>query len=256
MNYELRKYSFGETLGKGINLYLDNFIPIVLVSIICDIPTVILTINTSRPEVTLDASYFIKLFLNMGISIVIGAILSGFIIHLVSKKFLETIPDSPKSVSISFLPLILPVIGLSIIMGIIVLLGFILLFIPGIILALGFSIATQVLVIEKRNIFESIKRSWDLTKGKKSELFAIYVVSSLIVYVPLIILVAILAFLLKELEILTYLNALISALIMPVIPCILVVVYFNLRIEKEGFNIEHLAQQFTLADSAGPPVES
>lgn len=261
MNYELRKYSFGETLGKGFNLYLDNFIPIVLVSILCEIPSAILLSqnnfnNVVRPEAVFSASFLTSYLLNLGISFIAGVILSAFIIHLVSRKFLQGASTSRDNLSVSFIPFILPVIGLSILLVLIIFFGFLLVIFPGIVLTLGLCFATQVLVIEKRTVFESIKRSWDLTKGKKGELFAILVVSYLMAFLPLGVVVVILTFSGLDTQVLGYLNLLLSALIAPGISCIMVVIYFNLRIEKEGFNIEHLAQQFTLADSAGPSVES
>lgn len=58
----------------------------------------------------------------------------------------------------------LSLLGLSIISGIIITIGFILLIIPGLILLARLSLAPFVLVIEKKSIVESLSRSWSLTK--------------------------------------------------------------------------------------------
>jgi hypothetical protein len=41
MKYELRRLSFGETLGQAFNLYFDNFVPLFLISLICSLPTIL-----------------------------------------------------------------------------------------------------------------------------------------------------------------------------------------------------------------------
>ena len=123
-------------------------------------------------------------------------------------------------------------------------------------LALGYSISAEVLVIEKRKIRESMKRSRSLTKGKKWYIFLILLVSGIITVCINQAVLALFRAVNVDAQTLVYLNYAISAITAPIISCIIVVVYFNIRIEKEGFNIEHLAQQFTLTEGAGPSVES
>jgi hypothetical protein len=41
MKYELRRLSFGETLGQAFNLYFDNFIPVFMISFVCSLPTIL-----------------------------------------------------------------------------------------------------------------------------------------------------------------------------------------------------------------------
>jgi energy-coupling factor transporter transmembrane protein EcfT len=40
-----------------------------------------------------------------------------------------------------------------------------------------------------------------------------------------------------------------GSLVAPFYSCIMVLIYFNLRIEKEGFDVEHLVNQFSLPDN-------
>ncbi|HEX3047169.1 MAG TPA: hypothetical protein VHY08_20615 [Bacillota bacterium] len=258
MNYELRQYSFGETIGKGFNLYFNNFISIVLVSILCQIPVAILMAGMSSDlsQGTIGASYFINFGLFFFTSIIVSAFLSAYIIHVVSKRFLETNPTNQDTISRSILPYVFPIIGLSIVVGLVTMLGAIFLIIPGIIIALGYSLATEVMVIEQQKIGESMKRSWSLTKGKKGHIFLICLVSGIITVCIDQPLTWMLGLLKMDPQLTIYLTYLVSAITAPFSACILVVVYFNIRIEKEGFNIEHLAQQFTLADQPGPSVEN
>ena len=65
------------------------------------------------------------------------------------------------------LSVILPLIGLAIVSGIGIVLGFMLLIVPGVILALMWAVAVPVLVVERKGVFEALGRSHALTKGAK-----------------------------------------------------------------------------------------
>lgn len=62
-------------------------------------------------------------------------------------------------------------VGGKILTSIIVLIGFVLLIIPGIIAALGLMFVTYLIVDRHMNPIDAIKESWRITKGHKWELF-------------------------------------------------------------------------------------
>ncbi len=70
----------------------------------------------------------------------------------------------------------LPLIGLAIITAIGIALGMILLIVPGIILALMWSVAVPALVVERVGVFEALGRSNALTKGAKGKIFGLAVI--------------------------------------------------------------------------------
>jgi len=74
------------------------------------------------------------------------------------------------------LKVILPLIGLSIVSTFGVMLGFVLLVVPGIILALGWAIAVPVRVVERKGVFGSLGRSWELTSGYKGTIFLLFLI--------------------------------------------------------------------------------
>ncbi|HKD20508.1 MAG TPA: hypothetical protein VKB71_00785, partial [Rhizomicrobium sp.] len=77
------------------------------------------------------------------------------------------------------LKVLLPLIGLSIVSTLGVMLGLVLLVVPGIILALGWAIAVPVRVIERTGVFASLSRSWQLTSGYKGTIFLLFLVFTL-----------------------------------------------------------------------------
>lgn len=258
MVYELREYSFGETIGKGFNLYFNNFLQILIISLLCQIPLFLLMeyYGVSDPEeisLSINMARSLTVFFT---NIIIKLVLSAWITYFVSRKFLEDSSFVPNPKSSGLILLIIKSIILSIIVGFFIILGCAALIVPGIIITLGYSIATNVLVVERKSIWQSMKRSWHLTKGERGQIFGLGFVTGLIVFcitTPLAAASAV--FLAKNPEWMAYLNRIISALIEPINSCVTVVIYFNLRIKKEGFNIEHLTKQFSLADDYSPAVE-
>lgn len=78
------------------------------------------------------------------------------------------------------LPLILKIIGLNIIITIIVGFSFLFLFFPAIFFGIKLSLAQSALVLEDRDIMESINRSWDLTKDFWWATFALLLIMYII----------------------------------------------------------------------------
>ncbi len=72
-------------------------------------------------------------------------------------------------------------IGLSLLMSIIMMVGFLLLIIPGIILSVWFAFATFVLVLENGAIVESLKKSREYTRGKWWAIFGRLIAMSVFV---------------------------------------------------------------------------
>ncbi len=72
-------------------------------------------------------------------------------------------------------------IGTSILSGIVVVLGLIALVVPGIFLAIKLSVAGPASVLDDKNPIEAMKASWDATTGSWWEIFAVFLVISVIV---------------------------------------------------------------------------
>ena len=70
----------------------------------------------------------------------------------------------------------LPLIGLSILIGIALLFGFLLLIVPGVLMALAWSVAVPSLVVERKGVFGAFQRSADLTRGHRGAILLIGVV--------------------------------------------------------------------------------
>ncbi len=71
---------------------------------------------------------------------------------------------------------ILPLIALSILMGVALVVGFLLLIVPGVLMALAWSVAVPSLVVERTGVFGAFSRSADLTRGHRGAILIIAIV--------------------------------------------------------------------------------
>jgi hypothetical protein len=254
MKYEIRKLSFGETFGEAFNLYFDNFGPLFLISLISSIPTILMSqefnANAAYTEVEQQV-IMLRGLLWFLIFIAVNTLSTALMIEFISKKYLkqhQTIGRYIKNV----LPFIFPIMGLSIVEAIIVGIGLLAFIVPGVYFALALSVSSQVLIVERKRVFQAIQRSFDLTRGYKLEIFGYLLVLFLISF-GIGLLSGQLLNLLENMQVSRQfqilIEHLIQVLIAPIGACLFILIYFNLRIDKEGFALEHLVEQFGSSSS-------
>lgn len=98
------------------------------------------------------------------LSIVLATFYQGMVVELV-----RDVQDGRRDNSVgqlfgSVAPIVLPLIGLSLVVGLGVAVGFVLLIVPGIYLMTIWAVAAPSLVIERRGVFAAIGRSRELVK--------------------------------------------------------------------------------------------
>lgn len=131
------------------------------------------------------------------------------------------------------------VVGLTAILGIFGLAGFVL---------CGYAVTTQVVVLEPLDgAFDSFGRSWELTKGFKWKVFFIGLIVFIILYAPIFALgVAVGIMRVSDPQtsaILAVIGALIPVVLTPLLACVFTLMYYDLRIRREGFDLQVLSQQ-------------
>jgi hypothetical protein len=121
------------------------------------------------------------------LSIVTGTFFNGMVVELV-----RDVQDGRRDSSVAELfksvaPVVLPLIAVSFIAGIGILIGFILLIVPGLFLMTIWSVVAPVTVIERPGVFEAFGRSRELVRGYGWQVFGVIIVVILIVIVVAII---------------------------------------------------------------------
>lgn len=143
----------------------------------------------------------------------------------------------------------LPVIGLTILFAIGFFLGFMLFIVPGILLVVRWAVVTPALVEEGRGVMEAFGRSGDLTKGARWHIFALLIVTLVIVW--LISAAATIPTLMLGINGLEYastpaiiLSLISSTLTTALWATVLTSLYFTLRERREGPQTEQLQDIF------------
>lgn len=275
---ELRELTFGETLGKSISLCFNNIGPVLLITVIFGLAVLIpmaipfklnfqnfyaladSTNPQSFSEVFNLMTWFMPIYLLFGLGISLYMV---YIYRFFMAKYTGRTFNYKKEIGIAFRKF-LPMIGISLLYGLIVMGGSILFIIPGIIFSYGFILAPLLKAEGQYKGTEELKASWNLMKGYKLTYFALYFVISLIVtmvfYGVLFAIGAVAAILLAVLaEQSTIAFALIStgtaivtlvltALIYPIFFSMNVVVLYNRKIVVEGYSVEHSTEEYLNED--------
>ena len=137
----------------------------------------------------------------------------------------------------------LPVLGTSICATIALIVGFILVIIPGFIVLTMLLVAVPVCVVEALGPFQSLGRSRALTKGHRWQIFAIYIVPLLVLGIGSFVLQAIGAAI-AGITGAAVASFLVVAVTTPYQALVAIVAYHDLRAVKEGLDIEQLAAVF------------
>ena len=152
---------------------------------------------------------------------------------------------------------ILPFAGTMIVASLIISAGFLLLVIPGIIFSFWYAFISEVFIIEGKASSEARRRSRQLAAGQWGRIFSLGLIAGLLT-------VIVNAILTSPVQALTIAgqgeptgalyglaSGLASTLTMPIQIIAFVLLYYDVRVRKEGFDIEMLAQ--SMGESVAQP---
>ncbi len=236
-----RELSLGEVISKTFELYRRDFVKyFVLFAVVGVIIGVVTTLARnafvlptlpSNPTPQQFSDWFPRFFGALVplvasifiVTVVFSSIAQGSAIKLASERIEKGQADLGTSVKFAVSRL-LWIWALSIVVGIIVFLGLIALIVPGIILAIMFSLALPVLLIENKGVFDSMRRSRELVGHRWLKTFATFLVLGIIVIIASLIVSAISG----PLGVVgPVVNGILSAFYQPLFPILVIVYYYS-----------------------------
>lgn len=236
-----RELSFGEVFSKTFEMYRRDFakyfILFAVVGVIVQVVTTLamrafvlptLPVNPTSQQLSsylsaLFSALFLLITVIFVVNIVFSTIAQGSAIKLASEQITKGQVSFGASVRFVVTKL-LSIWALSIIVGIIVFLGIIALIVPGIILAIMFSLALPVLLIENKGVLDSMGRSRELVRHRWGKTFGTFLVLVIIVLIASLIVSAITG----PLGIIgPVVNGILSAFYQPLFPILLAVYYYS-----------------------------
>lgn len=287
---ELRPLSIGETLDLAFGLYRRLFVPLVVVQVVCSSPAFLLALyqagagaTGTRLWLTL-AVYLFSIVLGALASAATVFLISErylgrelragdalrravpFVLQLVGLSLMVALVAGVAAMPfvLAFGGAVAAALATSPFMALgLMLVGLLFLVLPVYVFS-GLALGTQTLVLEPGvGPLRAMSRSWALTRGRRWRIVALLVVFFVILMVPLFGLGAVFGIGAGAAAaaggpgaagatdlVLTAATYVVTYLLTPLLYCILTLAYYDLRVRKEGFDLQVLAQSLGAAQPA------
>lgn len=267
---QLRPLTVGEILDVAIKIYRERFKPMARAVLVVVAPVAVLTAlvqlslspsGSTDPFGPVDATgqptvdggdlwALIAGFLAVALlSYVAAQLATAASFKLVAGAYLDEAPDWRASLRYA-VGRLGSLVWLTMEFGFLLVLGLLALIVPGVYLYVAWSVAIPVLLLEDRRGFSALKRSKELVKGRWWSVLGAIVVSGILAGIVQSVFSGVLLAIVgnSDNEIVNAVaNAVAttasSMLTTPFSAAVIMVVYFDLRVRKEGFDLELLAQR-------------
>jgi len=275
MKYELRPMDIGEILDRSLKIYLENFGRLLAIALTVAVPAILIVAvfqgsiqgmaeagpAASDQERLRDVLGGFALLLAMLFSlIVVSGLTQGAMIQAISNLYLGQPADLGQAFSRA-LSRAVPLICSTMIVGFVVGMGTCACIFPGLYLAAAWFGASAAVVLEDRGPIDSMTRSWHLSRDHRGRIFGCLC----IVYAAIIILNGLMSWALHVarqsgfpyfFKITDLAEIVISqlwgALFQPLMAIVIILLYYDLRVRKEAFDLQVLAREM---GTAPPPSE-
>jgi hypothetical protein len=236
----LRPLSVGEILDVSFTLYRRHFATLGTVALLCSGLPVLLSLYIEASggvlqNLSLTLVYYV-------IFTVLSSIATAATVFVVSESYLGR-PLTAAGALRRAAPMLGRLIVCSLLFAIVVGFGFILFLVPGLVLLCGLLMAFPSLVLETGNSpTGALSRSWSLTRGSRWRMLGLLTTMVILLYVPIVALgtIATVVFPSNGTLMLAVVGVM-QMLLYPLLYCVLTVAYYDLRVRKEGFDLEVLA---------------
>lgn len=265
---DLRPMTLGEVLDRTFSLYKNNFLLFAgivglphLVTLLYQFLQLTMASSTAR---AVNRGSIGSTIGSVFVSVLVMGVVQAATVTAVSDIYLGKQASIGESYRRSWAKA-LTVIGVILLSFLAIGVGFILLVIPGIYLACRLAVAVPACVAEDDSAVSSMERSMDLTKGHAMPMFLILLLVGLLTWVVTILLQSPIFFTaikaasggatrpVYSIGMLSYsilAGFLGQVLVGPIGTIATVLMYYNLRVKKEGFDIQHMLG--TLGTPAAP----
>lgn len=259
---QLRPLSMGEVLDAGFRLFRHRFGALMVCALVPIVPLTILSmiivastdptafdVDTSATSSD-DGSVLIGDLLDRLLTGAAAALAIAACFKVISSAYLGERTGAGESLRYG-LTRLFPLMVAYVVLSILIPIGLILLLIPGIFLAVKWSLTYAAIVGERAGPFRGMGRSWELTKGHWWRIFGTLIVVALLALVLTVALLAAIGAAAAASDsisdttfavVLTIATIIVLAIIYPLIAAIITVLYYDLRVRNEGFDLQLLAR--------------
>lgn len=274
----LRPLRFGEIMDQAFNLFRRLFVPLVLVQIICTGVVIPLQIFVTASGRQFSALYLVAMLINVVASALASAAVALLISENYLGRSLGAVGALklavPKIGPVMLLSMALGLVlivaalpaGIAFASGVtmlaplgmgtagtasldqlpmaagLILTGFALLLLPLAVFA-GLAVSTPALVLEDIGAGAALQRSWALTRRFRLRTIALLLLTAILIGIPFMGVTFFLTMFASAgaLLLAQALAMLVLMMLTPLIYCVLTLLYYDLRVRKEGFDLQVLA---------------
>lgn len=235
--YEPARFSVGLALSRAIEVLFQNFFTIFLISALATVPLAIFTWLEYHGLQRHGAAAFFTVVING----VFSALREAMIVYATFQALRARGINPAESIARG-LQRFWPVFWASVLVGIITGVGFLLLVVPGLIALCVWYVTIPACVVERLGPTESMSRSSDLTAGYRWPIFG----AVLVVVIADIAVSAGINAMLRPETLVAYVIVYFAweALVRAYESVLSTIIYHDLRVAKEGIDIEQLAAVF------------
>lgn len=269
----LRPLSFGEVLDTAFNLFKRNFKSVLVISAAIMVPLTLLGAAAAAglapsdfsalEDPSADVDDVLGVMGGLFGAIGIGSLLQMLGSILVQAATTRVYSESYRGGSLApgeglrlAVPRLLAMVGLTIVTSFGMFFGLLFCFGPGIWLYGVWGVAPAVLIAENKGVFAAMGRSFQLVKGNWWRVFGLLVLSTILVAVITSVVTAPLQFGVGlgaglsddpsdvfsggYLALNTVVTGLATAITLPFTAAVVVAIYYDLRVRKEGYDLDRL----------------
>jgi len=262
--------SVGEILEASITLYLRNWRPLMGIAAVY-VPFGLLALALSGPisdgwsigeppsthfEVTTAVMFGLLI---AAVSLLVVPLVTGAMVRAVADTYVGQRPAVGGAYGYA-LRVIWSLLLVALLQALVVCVGFVLLIIPGVIFAVRLIFATSALVVEGVRGRAALRRSWELSRGSFWRIVGTMLVVGILLGIvagvfqlPLFFFLLVLGPSTTASQIpLAITSSIGQVLTVPFSTTVVVLLYFDMRVRKEGFNLSAMADEIGRESGGGP----
>jgi hypothetical protein len=228
----------GHVLSRSWEIFSANFLAFFIIAAAVALPNALFF--TADPTATPSFDVW-RVLASVLLGIVLNMIAQAMILYI-AFQYLRGQPAGMADAVRKGLNRFMPIIAVSILAALGTGLGAMLLLVPGVILAIMWSVALPACVVEGLGPIASLRRSANLTKGYRWKIFGIFLLLMVVSLVGAG-LIGLLSFQLGPV-VTAIVHFVLNAVWAAYFNSLLVMIYHDLRVAKEGVDIEQIAAVF------------
>ena len=250
---DLRPMGIGDILDATFRLYRRRFLTFLLIALVVYIPYALLMAlaaapQTGAPGVQSVASHLVTLLGLILFFCVLMPLCSAALVHNISASYLGEDISAGQSYSRAAGRL-MPLLGTQILAGLVIMLGYVLLIVPGVIFSLWYLVIAPVVVLEGIAGGSALGRSRELMRDNLGKGFVLALVLAVMAWIISYGLAAISARIPWPHPAMgLFVQYVLQGFLLPIQTAPWTLLYYDLRIRKEAFDLEKLAE--SVAQSA------